>query len=241
MNQDPKDTPDLKNRSQRDVSPDQSAIPHAPSSGAHKDTVKDPLGVIEKCARELFEDRGRPEGKQWTDFVPEAEQLLLAGRTEAPPTQERPHISAIENLPPRIWALRDQDTDPFAAAVASSVGALLSEHESFCMGVFLHSNEFQLSNGGFRTCSTAQIAALLSELAGEYEAGFIQGFASGEIDAIPVERRREYWEKKLKAWIAEDRPLNYADRNTIDRICNALRAQPGVTGIRLRPLGDLDS
>ncbi len=202
---------------------------------AHSDRNIDPLGVIEHCAKQIWEERGKLAGTSWRDHFAEAEQLILAGRSsgELPSTRVTSE-PALKTIPAEIWALRDQDRDRFAAAVARSIDNLLNEHESYCLGTLLLSNEFKLKGDtAYRACSEEQVADLLAALSADYDEDFIRKEGNGTLGAISAVTRARYWTEKIKAWRASDAPLNYSDRNTIDRLKDSLLGRTEIEGVRL--------
>jgi len=197
--------------------------------------TNDPLGVIENAAKQIWKNRGAPAGTTWRDYFAEAEQLLIAGRGTLPDSAEPEElpISKLELLPPEIWALRDQDTDPLRAAVAWGVNELFDEHEAFCFARLLGSNEFKVMGGEFQACPEDEIIVLLASLAGEYDEDFVKSEGQGDLSTVSKEKRREYWRKKMLQWRSDDRPLNYHDRNTIERLKDAITKHSALEGCRL--------
>lgn len=196
--------------------------------------VIDPLGVIENLAKSLWKDHGEISGTTWRDHFADAEQLLLAGRSGPAPTQPDPPEKTMDLLPTPIWALRDQDDDPIARAIARSIDRLLTAHESYCLGYLLIFNEFNVrATPELIAFSEERVAHILAMLSAEYDDDFIKR-EGGLLSSVSPEARTRYWTQKLIQWREADEALTYSDRNTIDRFTEALRVQPEVENIRLR-------
>lgn len=196
--------------------------------------VIDPPGVIGNLAKRLWKDHGEISGTTWRDHFADAEELLLAGRSGPAPTQPDLPEKEMELLPAPIWVLRDQDDDPIARAIARSIDRLLTAHESYCLGYLLIFNEFKLHGTlEFEAFGDERITYLLAMLSAEYDEEFIKR-EGGSLGDISQETRTLYWTQKIIQWREADETLSYSDRNTIDRLRDALRVQPEVEIIRLR-------
>ncbi len=200
----------------------------------HLDKLMDPLGMIENYAKQLWEENGRSPSKSWHDYVPEAENLLLAGRSG--PKIE--HVNKTEAkplpIPHSIIELRESSKDPLVAAVGRSVRSLLDEHESFCLGYFLMSNEFMLTEQKVASqLSDDTIAMLLAVLSAEYDSTFVNSHGGG-LNSISPQEKANYWKSKIIEWRQTDRPLTYTDRNTIDRFKRDLCQQPEIVSLKLK-------
>ena len=198
------------------------------------DKIADPLGVIEHCAKRMWEQQGKPPGTTWRDHVGAAEELLLSGRSSGTPACHTPHTETPAPIPPTIWALRDQSRDVFAAALARSINTLLNEHESYCLAVFLLWNEIRIVGGEAPVrCTEAKIAELLAAFSAQYDEDFVRRSGEGRLENSSLEKRAEYWNRKIFKWKEDDEPLTYSDRNTIDRLKDALCRQPEIESTRL--------
>jgi len=207
-----------------------------PADDATQKRGNDPLGVIERAAKQLWKERGEPAGSTWQDYFSEAEELLLAGRTSDGVTvsQGERAFTDPQLVPPEIWALRDQATDPFASAIAWSVNERLSKHESFCLAMLLSSNDVKVSQGKSISPTDDTIIGLLASLSGEYDEEFLNREGRGKLEIIPREKRSEYWRAKLEHWRDEDQALSFHDRNTIARIRDTIIRHPYIDTLHPR-------
>ncbi len=138
------------------------------------------------------------------------------------------------SLAPSILALRNQSNNRIGSAFAHSIDSLLNEHESYCIGSVLMMSEVRFSDGCIESLPDESIAQLLASLSAEYDEAFVKKYGDGNLEAISEDKRRSYWLAKIAEWRAEDTPLTYSDRNTIQRLESAFLKQPTVDRIQLR-------
>ena len=198
--------------------------------------VQDPLRVIENHARQIWMERGKPEGTSWKDFVEEAESLILGGSShpaEAPPQASE----APEKLPPRLLAFRSNQTDPLLSAIAAAIQRPLSEHESRCLGHILLSNEFELADRGSAAMTVDQVAAILAAVSSEYDAQFLQQVDAVNWDTASEPKLAEYWRQRILDWRKDRRSADNLDKNTLERLTDDICIQPQIRS--MRPIGEV--
>lgn len=190
----------------------------------------DPIGEIQRYARQLWQEAGRPPDKSWQDFWGTAEAALLSGKSNPTASQRVRATRPAEQPSPMMQALIDQEDRPLLSVLAAALREELTEHETSCLGLVLSSHRIFLKDGSkFDPISnTDELANLLVEVAGEYDSSFIQAEGGGQWTTIPRSKRVAYWATRLAKAVVEDRALNNAERNTIGRLVQAIASEPRV-------------
>lgn len=183
----------------------------------------DPLGEVARRAREIWIERGQPTGSSPDDFLSEAELDLLGGRSAGIPSHRTRHKVAVTPIPLEIHRLQTAERDPLIHAIAHGINFLLNEHECYCLSRFLAGHEFSLRNSPIKYApSDDEIASILAAFANEYPESFLKQYGVIPVRDIPLPHRQCFWRNRMSEWKSVDEPLTYHDRNTTQRLLDAL-------------------
>lgn len=195
--------------------------------------VIDPLGEIRARAKELWQADGAPADRPWQSYFSQAEGQFCGAsgapgggpfvkHGETPGTDRHPHLEQVAQREPGTLLSR----------VAASFTELLELHESdmLCELFLNYPVAIEGSSAQTATLSTEETAALVAEVAGEYEEMFLQTNDTSNPLLVPLEKRIAYWMSRIEQRSRSDEPLTNADRNTMAR----LEQQLSKNGISLK-------
>ena len=195
--------------------------------------IVDPLGEIRRLSETLWNDAGKPAGTSWEDYWTSAEKLLNAGygadpkeRRSRMPTLHEQHLSSL------VRELRSQSSDELLSILAAAFDGLLDEHEASSLGRILEDHSFTLKEESkdrlIESVPRERAAELLAHLVWEYDIDFISREGGGRFENIPFEKRKAYWEDRLKKRAEQDEPLTFADQTTMRRLVARIEAEPRI-------------
>ncbi|MCC6954159.1 MAG: hypothetical protein IT290_08580 [Deltaproteobacteria bacterium] len=181
--------------------------------------VRDPLGEIRRRAEELWADAGRPTGRSWEDFVPSAEEDLLAGGPGGVPSGRARRGFQRREVSDEVAFVRAYGENALVRAIADALTDLLDEHEAFSLAHLLRHNAVELAETNV-LCFPDQesIALALAALAGEYPLSWLKDIGVASRDAATREQKLQYWNDRIREWNSASVALTFADRNTIQRL-----------------------
>ena len=197
---------------------------------------RDPLGEIRHFAVQLWKDAGGKAESSWQDFFPEAEEMLMHGRGNAP--RGPVHVVVRRKAPiegelsPELQRIVEDSEDEVLSVLASAFRHFLTEHESHCLFSLLSSHLLDLP--GWKTVGpfgVEEVAGYLAEIAGEYSSSFLGEQGAKKPQEVPLEARKYYWEKLLRRQVQEDAALSFHDRNTMARLKFRLEEEPRVLAV----------
>lgn len=189
--------------------------------------IVDPLGEIRLRAKQLWKEDGEPKDKTWTDYWTQAEEELLGGPPPGRPSIKK-HVrdkaeEPAEPLPVELQTLVEESDNPLLSAIASTLRRYLTEHEALCLTSILRSCRITLvDQQGIGPCDIPTVANILAALGKEYDPEFVSKCGAKQPQEISLEKRVDYWNRKLEDTVARDEPLTYSDRNTINRLMGEL-------------------
>ncbi len=189
--------------------------------------IIDPLGEIEARAKELWVNAGSPGDKTWRDFFSQAEADIL-GEPGAVSTARKERATADDQSLSSDFVTLAKDKNSLLAFLATTLKKLLNDHESLCLGYILANNCLRFPSRDIATLaeigpvSIENIADLLAYLSGDYETDFLKKENIEDYHFISHTKRSDYWRNKLLHMLKEDQALTYTDRNTINRIIDAI-------------------
>lgn len=194
----------------------------------------DPIGEIKTRASELWQQAGSQSAEDWTDYFDEAEKQLMRGRSAGTPTAAPRSKSehAESPIPEQLQALIINSKNPLVAFLAQTFSRFVDEHESLCLGHIFRNNRFQMKDGGTLMADSNQaIAEVLAELGREYPDEVLKQAGVQEFLQIPINKRSEYWLARINKLFDDDKPLTFADRNTISRLLDMIMHEGRVAKV----------
>ena len=191
-------------------------------SGAPPDhllKIVDPLGEIHNRAKELWTEEGRPEGKTWRDYWSRAERELCGGISDGKPNERWRERAQPEDK----RGLLIESDNPVVQRIAPLLPGFLNEHESYCLAHMLMEADLKFSpTDRISQQSLSEAAEIAAELTGTYGENFQAAFKVREAEKTTLVERVNYWSEVLEKAAAQDEPLSYNDRNTIERLRSLL-------------------
>ena len=203
--------------------------------GKHFQT-RDPLGEIRRRARELWEEAGKPANKGWPAFFDEAEEQLVGGVSSGRPSGRHRNPMRDHEVAPQVASAASQSEDGLLSIVASALKQLLTHQEALCLAYVLESHCIVLKDGKrLQPSDDHETATVLAALASEYDEGFLRQQHAHSPFEIDPQARIDYWERVLLGRHREDNALTNLDRNTVNRLVTALRAEPRIDRVDYLP------
>ncbi len=194
----------------------------------------DPIGEIKTRASELWQQAGSQSTEDWTDYFDEAEKQLMRGRSAesltATPRSKSEHLD--KPIPEPLKALITKSENPLVALLARTFSRFVDEHESLCLGHIFRNNRFQMKDGGTLSADSNQaISEVLAELAQEYPDDMLIQAGVQEFSQLPIKKRSDYWLGRINKLFDDDKPLTFADRNTISRLLDMIVHEGSVAKV----------
>ena len=191
--------------------------------------IVDPLGEIQRLARTLWIEDGKPEEGEYQHYWERAEGLLLSGRgdSESSDKKERPSTKSGSSAGPVGNKEADAITESIPQLLRSVFGRLLSEHEGICLYHLLSMNNIEFRSGKRAGRFNEQESAELLSLAAEAPGGDKNAAGSD----LSTEEKQAKWQALLDKIQQEDSALSFADRNTIQRLAARLKEDERVKAI----------
>lgn len=195
----------------------------------------DPLGEIRSYARKLWIEDGAKDNKNWKNYWKKAERMLVGGVSDFQSTKPENVCKTRDILSSDIRALIKQEDNELLSVLASAFKALLNDHECKCLANILMTHSFLLYDlNTVEPLDICEVSEVLSKLAWEYDQKFLEQRNCASAMNTSEEVRAEYWKQKLRVQITTDKPLTFADRNTIQRLINAVADEVKVLEITFK-------
>ena len=89
-----------------------------------------------------------------------------------------------------------------------------------------------MKDGGTLSADSNQaISEVLAELAQEYPDDMLIQAGVQEFSQLPIKKRSDYWLGRINKLFDDDKPLTFADRNTISRLLDMIVHEGSVAKV----------
>ena len=189
--------------------------------------IVDPVGQITACAKNLWQEAGKPAGSDWTDYFAEAEELLTAGRGgEAAGETASSSVKKTSSV--------GEHTKQIDLAISALSQSSFNLHEATCLATILQNNQFSLEGFPSPTkFNDTEITRILSESTIEYEEDYLRECSVSSSAELSLAQKNGFWRRELEKKQGEDCALSFHDLNTISRLEKELREKTEIREMKI--------